>query len=136
VSLTITSINLSTMIILFIQDVDYRNILVNVFRGDFEIGEHFPMLTEFRRRDAVLYAHIDFDISIMFEPESIPAERRLPWVLSREGPFVYVYDTRQGELDYDPFAYDIACLGELLCVKFQVCTKVYISQSWQVKWGI
>jgi hypothetical protein len=113
--------------------VYYRNILVNVFRGDLEFGDDFPLLTELRRRDAVLYAHIDFDISIMFEPESTPAERRLPWVLSREGPWVYAYDTRQGELDYDPFAYDVACLGELFCVEFQVCTKVLISQSWQLK---
>jgi hypothetical protein len=107
--------------------------LVNVFRGDYEAVDYFLLLTELRRRDAVLYAHIDFDMSIMFEPESIPAERRLPWVLSRQGSSMYVYDTQQGEIDHDPFAYDVACLGELFCVQFQVCTKVFISQSGQVK---
>jgi hypothetical protein len=109
--------------------------VVNVFRGDYELVGYFPLLTELRRHDAVLYAHIDFDISIMFEPDSTPAERRLPWIQSLQGPWVDIYDTGQGELDYDPFAYDVACLGQFFCVEFQVCIKVVISQSWQLKWG-
>jgi hypothetical protein len=109
--------------------------VVNVFRGEFELVGYFPLLTELRRRDAVLYTHIDFDLSIMFEPDSTPAERRLPWIQSFQGPWVDIYDTQQGELDYDPFGYDVACLGELFCIEFQVCTEVCISLSWQLKRG-
>jgi len=56
----------------------------------------------------------------MFPPTSTTVERRLPYNLSWDGTMNQPHDTSQGELDYDPFAFDVGCLGVLFCQKFQV----------------
>ncbi|KAF8511773.1 hypothetical protein JB92DRAFT_2932229, partial [Gautieria morchelliformis] len=40
----------------------------------------------------------------------------MSWIGGQDQP----YDTRQGELDYGPFAFDVGCLGVLFCKHFQV----------------
>lgn len=72
--------------------------------------------------ETFLYALFDFDISIMFSPNSSAEQRRLPyWDSWDGGSFDGPYDTAQGELDYDPFAFDVATLGICLALEFQVC---------------
>ena len=75
-----------------------------------------------RREGRLTYALFDFDISIMFPSSFTPAECRLPYWMSWHGCILIPpYDTTQGEDDYDPFAFDVACLGILLCEFHQVC---------------
>ncbi len=74
-----------------------------------------------RRAGLLTYVYIDFDIAIMFPPNAPRFECRLPYVKSWEGTNNYlIYDTTQGEPDYDPFAFDVALLGFQLCQPFQV----------------
>ena len=74
-----------------------------------------------RRDGHLVYAITDFDVSIMF-PTTVTREQcRLPSKLSWSGGYDQPNDTSQGELDYDPFAYDVGHLGVLFCHEFQVC---------------
>jgi len=63
---------------------------------------------------------IDFDISIMFPTTSTTVKHRLPSNLAWDGGYNQLHDTWKGEVDYDPFAYDVGCLGILFCDEFQV----------------
>lgn len=73
----------------------------------------------------VRYAIFDFDISVIFPATLPPAKRRLPSNLSFQGTFDRPHDTMQGELDYDPFTFDVGCLGVLFCNNFHVRPPIY-----------
>jgi hypothetical protein len=46
--------------------------------------------------------------------------------MSYQGPIHRPYDTAHGELDYDSFAWDVGCLGIVLCQEFQVRLALYV----------
>ena len=102
-----------------IQDIKTSNILANHFGAFSDICTN-DMRRILRRDDHLVYAIIDFDISIIFPPDATREECRLPSNMSFDGGLNQPHDTRQGELDYDPFAFDVGCLGVLLCGEFQV----------------
>jgi hypothetical protein len=62
----------------------------------------------------IVYVLVDFNISIQFLQSLTPAERYLPPEFSWCGPYAQPADTEQGELDYDPFVFDVGCLGVLV----------------------
>ncbi|KAF8481432.1 kinase-like domain-containing protein [Gautieria morchelliformis] len=104
------------------RDIKPENILVNHF-GAFSHIEWNEMRRTLRRDGHLVYAIIDFDISIMFPPTATREECRLPSNLSWDGAYDQPHDTKQGELDYDPFAFDVGCLGVLFCKRFQHFTR-------------
>lgn len=58
----------------------------------------------------------DFNLSIRFPPDTPPEARVLPALESEYGSSEFhPPDAANGETVYDPFAYDVACLGGLLC---------------------
>ena len=67
--------------------------------------------------DRIVYAINDFGLSMVLPSGIDRLDARQSWVMFAQQPF----DTMQGELDYDAFAYDIGALGALFCEKFQVC---------------
>jgi hypothetical protein len=76
------------------------------------------------RADGLLtYALCDFDCSMMFSP--CQPSYRLDSDLSMEIYIETPDDTSQGELDYDPFVFEMGCLGILLITKFQV--RIFVS---------
>jgi hypothetical protein len=79
-----------------------------------------------RRVGKIVYVLVDFNISIQFPQSSTPAERRLPPEFSWCGPYARPADTDQGELDYDPFAFDVGCLGVLFWDNFKVRGSIMI----------
>ena len=79
-----------------------------------------PLRHHIRSQRRALYAIFDFDCSIMFPRTSTPSERRLLASNSFITGGNFAYDTAQGELDYDPFAFDVGALGQLFCEMFQV----------------
>lgn len=89
--------------------------------GRFEKIHKNPFRKQLRHEKRALYALFDFDCAVMFPRTSTPAERRLPGRDSFICGGNFSYDTAQGELDYDPFAYDVAALGQFFCQEFQVC---------------
>lgn len=59
---------------------------------------------------------------MMFSSDTLPAERVCPASASEDGYFdFHPPDAANGETIYDPFAYDVACLGGLLCESIGVC---------------
>ena len=84
-------------------------------------NEFQPTLREHRRGAKVLYCLFDFDRSVQF-PIDTPYERCR---LSADAATVSITpyrppDLALGEYDYDPFAYDVGCLGNLFRVNFVV----------------
>lgn len=58
----------------------------------------------------------DFGLSVMFPPDTPPSARVCPAEESTWGTFEYhPPDVANGEAVYDPFAYDVACMGGVLC---------------------
>ncbi|KAF8510461.1 kinase-like domain-containing protein [Hysterangium stoloniferum] len=94
------------------RDVACKNILVNHFAGIFD--DEAPSTRRIlREQNKSLYSLCDFDCSVMFSSTSNPAERRLPSYMSFQ-MMALPHDTCQGELDYDPFAFEVACVGIML----------------------
>ncbi|KAF9237119.1 hypothetical protein BU15DRAFT_49181 [Melanogaster broomeanus] len=101
------------------RDIKTGNMLVNHFSNAEWYDQHNDLRPSLRSQGLLYYALMDFDFSAMFPLDSKPLERRLP---AKESFIMYcsrARDTEQGELDYDPFAFDVASLGEYFCEKFQ-----------------
>lgn len=103
------------------KDIQQSNILVNRFVAD-NSGDVRAGVSENTR---LVYALFDFDLSVAFPLLSRPDECRLPAYRSVEGGSNQPRDTAQGELDYDPFAFDVGCLGIIFCRTFKVYTHFY-----------
>ena len=70
----------------------------------------------FGGKDSVIYNIIDFDYALIIPPYCLYREAEESLATSIH----YPRDTRQGELEYNPFAYDIGALGMMFCNLFQV----------------
>lgn len=70
-----------------------------------------------RKEGQLAYALFDFDTAMMLKP----GQRRLPCHFSWIGGIDAPDDTTHGELDYDPFAFDVGCLGLVFDRYFEVC---------------
>lgn len=91
--------------------------LASHFSGQTVFGEN-PHQAALRAQGRLAVALFDYDISVIMRPGS----RRLPWRFSTEGMLLNrPMDLEHGEHEYDPFAFDVACLGNLLLTTFTVC---------------
>jgi hypothetical protein len=80
---------------------------------------HSPR-AELRKQGKLLYALMDFNISIMVPRDVKKEEYRRHYHDSFAGSGHYPHDTSQGEFDYNPFAYDVGTLGVVFCEQYQV----------------
>lgn len=100
------------------RDLTENNILVNHFGcyGRTRFGNWLrPILLS---EGKLTFAVFDFDLSLMLSSE----ERRLPsWRSFETTNITRPNDTHQGELDYDPFLFEMGCIGIDLCIYFQHC---------------
>ncbi|KAG6879345.1 hypothetical protein C0992_003387 [Termitomyces sp. T32_za158] len=104
------------------QDIKTENILVNhVDRHYYD--EYNIHRMSLRTEGKLTYALFDFSHSTMF-PETVRInECRLPSKTSFRTYWVQrPDDTHQGEVDFDPFAFDVGMLGVLFCTEFQHLT--------------
>ncbi|KAF9229858.1 hypothetical protein BU15DRAFT_7863, partial [Melanogaster broomeanus] len=101
------------------RDIKTGNMLVNHFSNEERYNEWNDLRPSLRSQGLLYYALVDFDFSAMFPLDSKPSERRLPAKESFIMHCSMARDTEQGELDYDPFAFDVASLGIYFCEKFQ-----------------
>ncbi|TFK32866.1 hypothetical protein BDQ12DRAFT_616268, partial [Crucibulum laeve] len=92
------------------------NTLVNhVTNRDIALAMLNTLRLDLRSRGDTLYVLFDFNLSIKLSSEKcLPAEFSMYGVLDKP------LDTTRGQIDFDPFAYDVACLGIYLCHSFQV----------------
>ncbi|GJJ07952.1 hypothetical protein Clacol_002159 [Clathrus columnatus] len=98
------------------RDLKSDNTLVNHF-GAHRRNDENVMRPVLRSAGQLTYALFDFDLSLMLPSNEcrLPASRSFE-VLSVPWP----YDNFQGELDYDPYKFEMGCLGIFLCQMFQV----------------
>ncbi|KAL7281812.1 hypothetical protein ACG7TL_005135 [Trametes sanguinea] len=103
------------------RDIHETNIATSWYCYSADSNHFSQSLRERRRADSVTYALYDFDCALQLPPgTSLKDCRRPPMETTIGKPDYHPPDTWQGEVDYNPFAFDVACLGNL----FNVVTNV------------
>lgn len=98
---------------LFMQDLTFRNILVNYNGFASQIP---PMSLDPTDSWKPRFALCDFDLAVIFPPNVPLSERVLPSDEANYGTVrFHPPDGTNGEATYDPFAFDVACMGGILC---------------------
>ncbi|KAK7684497.1 hypothetical protein QCA50_012444 [Cerrena zonata] len=95
------------------RDLRPANVLVNFY----DYGETHPETCRaFFATGQARFVLCDFGLSHMFPPDTPPELRLRPAEESEWGTYEYhLADLESGDSMYDPFAYDVGCLGGLLC---------------------
>ncbi|OBZ76396.1 Cyclin-dependent kinase 2 [Grifola frondosa] len=103
------------------RDIAECNVMVNYvsaipFRNDDALG---PLLERHRSSSQARYCLFDYNLSIQF-PLGMPIENyRSPSTEAFRGWDCYhPRDVYQGEFEYNPFAFDVGCLGNLFMIRF------------------
>ncbi|OJT01669.1 hypothetical protein TRAPUB_7871 [Trametes pubescens] len=103
------------------RDIDKTNIMVNWYCTRSETDACAERLREHCRSPSVAYALFDFDLSIQLPPETPLDSCRRPAEEALQGKqLLQPGDVYQGERHYNPFAFDVACLGRLYLAWFKV----------------
>lgn len=108
------------------KDITEVNVLVNLYRFDHDSKAQRQDLRQHRRSDNVYYAIMDFDQSIMLPIETCVKNCRRPAIESEYGNDLYKpADIRAGQPTYNPFALDVAMLGNVFRAHFTVSPWVF-----------
>ncbi|KAI0670878.1 hypothetical protein C8Q78DRAFT_1069602 [Trametes maxima] len=101
------------------RDIHETNILVNFYSYD-EDPECFDQrLREHNQGPAARYAIFDFDLSLQLPRQTSLKDCRRPSEEGFTGNSTYrPCDVYQGESYYNPFAFDVGCLGNLFVYHF------------------
>ncbi|KAI0769459.1 hypothetical protein BD413DRAFT_477700, partial [Trametes elegans] len=106
---------------LTVNDIDSNNMLVNCYNplavilGD----DNEDILPTHPRAYSVRYCLFDFNVSLRSpEDTSLSACRRPSCESSIGSPLFQPPDVNFGEYEYNPFAYDVACLGNVYRIYF------------------
>ncbi|RXW20266.1 hypothetical protein EST38_g5587 [Candolleomyces aberdarensis] len=101
------------------RDISFANTLANHFSAAHSDYRN-PQRLKLRKDGALQYALFDYNSSVIIPEGSRIGEFRLPYAMSDWGRYGSLpNDTRQGEYDYDPFAYDVGMMGRIFCSEFQ-----------------
>ncbi|PFH49990.1 hypothetical protein AMATHDRAFT_146278, partial [Amanita thiersii Skay4041] len=101
------------------KDIARHNILMNYLAADdYPYERDYCFRESLRFQCLIRYGIFDFNLSIKLPPFVKSSTYRLPIDYAFEGPRSEPFDCLHGELDYRPFAYDVACLGILFYEEF------------------
>ncbi|CDO74564.1 hypothetical protein BN946_scf184931.g3 [Trametes cinnabarina] len=101
------------------RDIHETNIMVNWYCYTADPLVRSQGMRAHRRTSAVSYALHDFDLALQLPPETSLRDCRRPSIESCIGKTDYQpSDTWAGEVDYNPFAFDVGCLGNLFIYHF------------------
>ena len=106
------------------QDISLPNILVNFCGNAKELP---PTSLTPRENWKPCFVLCDFNISIVFSPDPPHSKRvvavdRTSWGTHKYHP----PDGQNGDTTYNPFAFDVACMGGLLCEVLTVRMKLHL----------
>ncbi|TDL23487.1 hypothetical protein BD410DRAFT_721283 [Rickenella mellea] len=103
-------------------DISTSNILLNFLDyNNFVNHEGAAQLRAGLLPMQACYCLFDFNLSVIFPPDMPLEDCRLPSDLAGQGaPWFHPPDVLQGELDYDPFALDVGCMGNVFSSEFEV----------------
>ena len=106
----------------FFQDITWLNALINHLPNRDILGLETNLLRkQLRAEGRSSYALFDFNLSIMLPPGRplssyrLPIEECIPGVADK--PWGVIWES---ELDFNPFAYDVGCMGVRFSDRFQV----------------
>ncbi|KDR82382.1 hypothetical protein GALMADRAFT_57318, partial [Galerina marginata CBS 339.88] len=102
-------------------DIHEGNFLINHF-CDVTFQRSSRTRQDLRSRKSLSYCVFDFDFAVMLSPDEDRGNFRLPCERSY-GTFARIKDTYQGELDYNPFVFDVGNVGVTFCRLYQHLTK-------------
>lgn len=106
------------------QDINWSNTLVNHFdHNGFSFGPSSlkAQRANLRATGLARYCLFDFDLAMIFPPDTPLDTFRLESSHALCGaPEYHPMDVEQGEPYYNPFAYDVGCLGNLLASELDV----------------
>lgn len=99
------------------RDLRAPNAVIDHYQSEIAIPIKSRQSTRdlFGGKGSVIYNIIDFDYALTIPPNCLYREAEESLATSRR----YPRDTRQGELEYNPFAYDVGALGMMFCDLFQ-----------------
>ncbi|KAI9068259.1 hypothetical protein FKP32DRAFT_1642656 [Trametes sanguinea] len=101
------------------RDIHEINVMINWYCHVTDRDSHSQGLRAHCRSSSVAYALYDFDLALQLPPETSLRDCRRPSIESAMGIDDYhPGDAWQGELDYNPFAFDVGCLGNLFVYHF------------------
>ncbi|KAI0363264.1 hypothetical protein BV20DRAFT_1031616 [Pilatotrama ljubarskyi] len=101
------------------RDIHESNMLVNWYCGDDKLDHCSHLLEEHRRSQAAIYALFDYDLALQLPPETDLRNCRRPSEEAFTGKAMYQpADIYQGEWYYNPYAFDVACLGNMFLYHF------------------
>ncbi|KAI0355665.1 hypothetical protein OH77DRAFT_303712 [Trametes cingulata] len=101
------------------RDIIETNMLVNYYCPDRSVQDMDSVLRERRRTGDPAYCLFDFNLSMQLPPGTSLRECRRPAVEATTGLSSFsARDIELGEHEYNPFAYDVACLGNTFRVYF------------------
>ncbi|PIL33032.1 hypothetical protein GSI_04481 [Ganoderma sinense ZZ0214-1] len=101
------------------RDIDFHNIIVNYYTFGRFTETFLHALEEHRRGPDAFHCLMDFDRSLKFPPDTsldacrLPAEEALV-----SGTPYHPSDLNLAEHNYNPFAYDVGCLGNLFRINY------------------
>lgn len=97
------------------------NMAMNWYCSRFETDTCVERRREHIHSSAVVYALFDFDLSLQLPPDTSLKSCRRPADEAFIGKKLYhAPDVYEGERHYNPFAFDVACLGRLYLAHFKV----------------
>ena len=98
--------------------------LINYYTADGLESESCAKKVWRINNENVKYALIDFDTAMVL-PKST---RRLPWSFATIGqPMWHPPDVYAGEHDYDPYAFDVGCMGNVFASELDVRVRDHYS---------
>ena len=102
------------------QDISEANMLVNHYSAslvDYTSEARRKWRTADTSNEYVRYCLTDFNISLL-----LPGDvRRIPSRFALDGcPHYHPPDVWAGEYEYDPYAFDVGCMGNLFASEFDV----------------
>ncbi|CDO75410.1 hypothetical protein BN946_scf184855.g13 [Trametes cinnabarina] len=101
------------------RDIHETNIMIDWYCYTADPSVHSQGLHAHRRNSSVSYALHDFDLALQMPPETSLKDCRRPSIEAWIGKCLYhPTDAWQGEVDYNPFAFDVGCLGNLFIYHF------------------
>ncbi|KAI0355652.1 hypothetical protein OH77DRAFT_1424594 [Trametes cingulata] len=102
------------------RDISESNTLINCYAADRDTWTARDLVHEYIQHSSeVAYCLFDFDLSFQFPSDTdIRTARRPSEEAFRGAPMYHPSDVLCGQLDYNPFPFDVACLGNMFLYRF------------------
>ena len=95
------------------QDIRGTNFLVNGFCPELEDYESVAILKDHLSSSDLAFCFFDYDLAIQLPNASLDDTRRPAWEGNRGSLEFHPPDIYLAQPEYNPFAFDVACLGNM-----------------------